>query len=91
MTQEETQQNDKQQHQTVSQVKCGALRQEFIDCVLQYSECVREEGTTFQECMKPPHKFPDECQGLRTALYQCKRSLIDRRARLRGDYTKKLG
>ena len=59
-----------------SQIKCGKIRQEFIDCVMQYSECVRQPGTTFAECLKPPNVFPEECQGLRTSLYQCKRSLV---------------
>ncbi len=77
--------------QTASEIKCGHLRQDFIECVMQYSECVKLPGTTFQECLRPPHVFPEECGGLRSALYQCKRSLVDRRSRLRGEYSKKLG
>lgn len=88
---EQQQESPALRKQTKSDIKCGELRQDFIECVMQYSECIKQPGTTFQECLRPPHVFPQECGGLRTALYQCKRSLVDRRSRLRGDYSKKLG
>ena len=66
---------------------CAGARQDFIDCVLKYSECIRKPGTTFQECLKP-ELFPSECMNERERLNLCKRSLIDRRFRMKG--TKKL-
>ena len=62
---------------------CAGARKDFIDCVLKYSECVRKPGTTFQDCIKPD-VFPSQCQNERERLNLCKRSLIDRRFRLKG-------
>lgn len=62
---------------------CAGVRQDFIDCVLKYSECVRKPGTTFQDCIKN-EVFPYECNSVRERLNLCKRSLIDRRFRLKG-------
>jgi hypothetical protein len=79
-TTDETNNREKEKPQkkklTKSDIKCGDVREEFVDCVLTYSKCVREPGTTFQECLKPPHQFPPECNGFRAILYQCKRSLV---------------
>ena len=73
--------------ETKKQEPCAGARKDFIDCVLKYSECVRKPGTTFKDCLKAD-VFPSECMPQRERLNLCKRSLVDRRFRLKG--TKKL-
>ncbi|KAL9655230.1 hypothetical protein ABK040_009005 [Willaertia magna] len=66
-----------------SKKPCQGARQDLIDCVMKYSECIKKPGTTFTDCIKP-EVFPSECQNERERLNLCRRSLVDRRYRLRG-------
>jgi cytochrome c oxidase assembly factor 5 len=66
------------------QAACGDVRQEFIDCILQYSECVRQPGTTFKDCVAS-HLLPEQCQPLRMKYFECRKALVDPRTRLRGN------
>jgi hypothetical protein len=63
---------------------CGEIRQEFIDCVLKNSQCIREPGTTFKDCIKA-ELLPEVCQPLRMKLFSCRTALMDPRTRLRGN------
>ncbi|KAL3880210.1 hypothetical protein ACJMK2_032467 [Sinanodonta woodiana] len=64
---------------------CDGLRTRLKECLI-LSDCVQKGGKTPKECLnlKGDPSVPNECQLLRTAFYDCKRSLIDMRARFRG-------
>lgn len=54
---------------------CDDVRQEFIDCVLKNSDCVRQEGTTFKDCITPA-LLPEKCKPLRLKLFECRKSMV---------------
>ncbi|XP_071125135.1 cytochrome c oxidase assembly factor 5-like [Mytilus galloprovincialis] len=65
---------------------CDRLRHELRDCLI-YSDCVQKDKRTPRECLKlGTHNptVPMECHELRYRFFQCKRSIIDMRARFRG-------
>ncbi|XP_070554311.1 cytochrome c oxidase assembly factor 5-like [Ptychodera flava] len=61
---------------------CAAVREDFKNCLLA-SDCVRKDGKTPRECLKAG-LMDDECNALRVAFFECKRSLLDNRTRFRG-------
>ncbi|KAL8585664.1 hypothetical protein ACOMHN_053162 [Nucella lapillus] len=71
---------------TKPKLACSGLRDDLKECLLK-SDCVRKDGRTPKECLllggSDPN-FPTECQSLRSAFFECKRSLLDMRQRFRG-------
>lgn len=64
---------------------CDRLRGELLQCLI-YSDCVQRDRRTPKDCLQKrgDPSVPDECHQLRTAFFNCKRSLIDMRTRFRG-------
>ncbi|KAK7486988.1 hypothetical protein BaRGS_00021804 [Batillaria attramentaria] len=62
---------------TKPKLACSGLRDDLRDCLLK-SDCVRKNGKTPKECLMLGNdpSIPTECQSLRTAFFECKRSLI---------------
>jgi len=60
---------------------CDKTRQAFIDCVIEYSECIHKGGE-FNDCLGKKD-FPNECQDIRRRLFNCRRSMVDARSRLK--------
>ncbi|GAB1606188.1 cytochrome c oxidase assembly factor 5-like [Argonauta hians] len=64
---------------------CSGLRIELQECLAE-SDCVKKDGHSIKECVmlgKDP-SIPNECNVLRNAFFECKRSLLDMRTRFRG-------
>ena len=61
---------------------CHRLRVELKVCLLS-SDCCRKDGKTPLECLKSGD-VPQECAAIRTAFFECKRSILDMRTRFRG-------
>ena len=67
---------------------CDALRIDLKTCLLE-SPCCQNLGLSPLECVrsKDPDvvaSIPPRCYQLRQAFFECKRSLLDMRARFRG-------
>jgi len=71
---------------------CDAIRIDLKNCLLE-SECCRErpgrERLTPRQCLTSTDPeilqgVPQQCFRLKQALFECKRSLLDMRARFRG-------
>jgi len=67
---------------------CDSLRIDLKDCLVE-SDCCKTLGLTPRECLvsKDPEvmqSIPKQCFQLRQAFFECKRSLLDMRARFRG-------
>ena len=67
---------------------CDALRIDLKDCLVE-SDCCKKLGLTPKDCLvsKDPAvvaAIPPQCYQLRQAFFECKRSLLDMRARFRG-------
>jgi len=67
---------------------CDALRIDLKSCLVE-SDCVKVHGLTPRDCLtsKDPAimlSVPQHCMQLRQAFFECKRSLLDMRARFRG-------
>ncbi|KAK3599979.1 hypothetical protein CHS0354_012632 [Potamilus streckersoni] len=64
---------------------CDGLRTRLKECLI-LSDCVQKDDKTPKECLnlKNDPSVPHECLLLRNAFYDCKRSIIDMRARFRG-------
>ncbi|XP_055349233.1 cytochrome c oxidase assembly factor 5-like [Paramacrobiotus metropolitanus] len=63
---------------------CAEVRADLKNCLLQ-TDCCAVERKTPKQCLIEHHpSVPDECYALRTAFFECKRSLIDMRSRFRG-------
>jgi cytochrome c oxidase assembly factor 5 len=61
---------------------CSGLRVDLKICLLQ-SECCRDRKKTPLVCLQEGD-VSQECQALRTAFFECKRSILDMRTRFRG-------
>ena len=61
---------------------CHRLRVDLKICLLQ-SECCRQKGKTPLQCLKD-NDVPEDCLALKTAFFECKRSILDMRTRFRG-------
>uniref|UniRef100_A0A8D0L5N3 Cytochrome c oxidase assembly factor 5 n=1 Tax=Sphenodon punctatus TaxID=8508 RepID=A0A8D0L5N3_SPHPU len=57
---------------------CAGLREDLSNCLLE-SPCVVQEGKTPKQCLKEGH-----CRTLQVSFFECKRSMLDNRARFRG-------
>ncbi|XP_046576455.1 cytochrome c oxidase assembly factor 5-like [Haliotis rubra] len=64
---------------------CSGIREDLLDCLLK-SDCVMKDGKTPRECLQLGHhpSIPNKCHNLRTAFFECKRSILDMRSRFRG-------
>ena len=60
---------------------CYNHRVELKRCLLQ-TDCCRVDRKTPKECMQSGQAT--ECDQLRTAFFECKRSILDMRTRFRG-------
>eukprot|EP00898_Chlorokybus_atmophyticus_P003849 jgi/Chlat1/4465/Chrsp29S04412 len=63
---------------------CKGLLDELVKCLAD-SDCVKVEGRTLKECAGRTEGVSQECQGLRTVYYECKRGQLDMRRRIRGN------
>lgn len=61
---------------------CHDTAQQLALC-MQSTPCVRDEGLPITDCLKRKDGTAD-CEALRTAYYQCRRSQLDMRSRIRG-------
>uniref|UniRef100_A0A8D0E9K3 Cytochrome c oxidase assembly factor 5 n=1 Tax=Salvator merianae TaxID=96440 RepID=A0A8D0E9K3_SALMN len=57
---------------------CAGVREDFRDCLLNCA-CVIKEGKSPKQCLKEGN-----CRGLQVTFFECKRSMLDNRARFRG-------
>ncbi|KAG8452183.1 hypothetical protein GDO86_004104 [Hymenochirus boettgeri] len=57
---------------------CAGVKEDLKNCLLQ-SDCVLQEGKNPKECLKEGH-----CKALQVSFFECKRSILDTRARFRG-------
>lgn len=57
---------------------CSAVREDFRYCVMN-CDCVTKDRIKPSECVKN-HLIPEECENLRTLLFECKRSLVSKLA-----------
>jgi len=78
------------EEEDLEQIKapCDAIRIDLKDCLLE-SDCCRVRGLTPRQCLASKdaevrQDVPQYCMQLRQALFECKRSLLDMRARFRG-------
>jgi len=63
---------------------CSAIRADLKMCLLE-SDCCKDRKKTPRECLTSHDpRVPEECFALKTLLFECKRSLLDNRARFRG-------
>ncbi len=63
-------------------VACKEQALALYQC-MESSECMANGGT-LKECLKKGGEEAEQCAKFRTAYYNCRRGMIDRRARLRG-------
>jgi hypothetical protein len=61
---------------------CSGLRVDLKRCLLLTDCCTLRKKTPLQ-CLSD-NDVPQECQALRIAFFECKRSLLDMRTRFRG-------
>merc|ERR1712080_449512 len=61
---------------------CDGLKVDLKRCLLQ-SECCLKSKKTPLECLKN-NEVAQECQALRVAFFESKRSILDMRTRFRG-------
>ncbi|XP_067416103.1 cytochrome c oxidase assembly factor 5 [Emydura macquarii macquarii] len=57
---------------------CAGVREDLKQC-LSESACVRQEGKSPRQCLKEGH-----CRKFQITFFECKRSMLDGRARFRG-------
>ncbi|KAG5675816.1 hypothetical protein PVAND_005687 [Polypedilum vanderplanki] len=63
---------------------CANIRADLKMCLLQ-SDCCKIQKKTPRECLNANDgSVPTECQALRNTFFECKRSILDNRARFRG-------
>ncbi|XP_059607726.1 cytochrome c oxidase assembly factor 5 [Phlebotomus argentipes] len=63
---------------------CAGVRADLKMCLLK-SDCCKKEGKTPRECLsRTDGSVPSECHVLRNTFFECKRSVMDNRARFRG-------
>ena len=66
---------------------CNGLFEELRLCIKE-SPCMKKDGRKFHDCLNGLAKGDasvESCQGVRAAYSTCKRSQIDRRARIPGN------
>ncbi|KAF7253990.1 Cytochrome c oxidase assembly factor 5 [Varanus komodoensis] len=57
---------------------CSGVREDLVTCLVEHA-CVAEEGKSPRQCLKEGH-----CNKFLVSLFECKRSMLDCRARFRG-------
>ncbi|KAM9173609.1 cytochrome c oxidase assembly factor 5 [Pangshura tecta] len=57
---------------------CAGVREDLKQCLLE-TACVIQEGKSARQCLKEGH-----CRSLQVSFFECKRSMLDARARFRG-------
>ncbi|XP_032879118.1 cytochrome c oxidase assembly factor 5 [Amblyraja radiata] len=57
---------------------CSGVKEDLKTCLMAL-DCVLKEGKTPRQCLKEGH-----CKGLQLTFFECKRSMLDNRARFRG-------
>ncbi|XP_015266680.1 PREDICTED: cytochrome c oxidase assembly factor 5 [Gekko japonicus] len=57
---------------------CAGIREDLRFCLLE-SFCVVQEKKSIKQCLKEGN-----CSGLLVSFFECKRSMLDNRARFRG-------
>ncbi|XP_054829052.1 cytochrome c oxidase assembly factor 5 [Eublepharis macularius] len=57
---------------------CAGVREDLRECLLK-SFCILQEGKSVKQCLKEGH-----CRELQVSFFECKRSMLDNRARFRG-------
>lgn len=63
---------------------CAGVRADLKMCLLE-SNCCKIDKKTPRECLNThDESVPTECQVLRNTFFECKRSMLDNRARFRG-------
>lgn len=64
---------------------CDGLREDLKTCLLS-SDCVIKLGKSPKQCLQLGNdpSIPNDCHVLRTAFFECKRSMLDMRTRFRG-------
>uniref|UniRef100_A0AC35U8L8 Cytochrome c oxidase assembly factor 5 n=1 Tax=Rhabditophanes sp. KR3021 TaxID=114890 RepID=A0AC35U8L8_9BILA len=62
---------------------CDKLRMELKRCIKE-SICVQVDGRKAQDCLNSKENVPDRCYILLSNFTDCKKSLVDMRARFRG-------
>uniref|UniRef100_A0A8C4RG34 Cytochrome c oxidase assembly factor 5 n=1 Tax=Erpetoichthys calabaricus TaxID=27687 RepID=A0A8C4RG34_ERPCA len=60
------------------QAACAGVKEDLKACLLQH-DCILREGKSVAECLKEGH-----CKALQVSFFECKRSILDNRARFRG-------
>jgi cytochrome c oxidase assembly factor 5 len=73
--------DEEDREENKSSSPCSGLRYELLKC-LKESDCVKKEGKTPRECLK--ENTGHDCNPLRVAFFECKRSALDNRQRFRG-------
>lgn len=57
---------------------CSGAKEDLRTCLLE-TDCVLKDGKSPRQCLKEGH-----CRALQVTFFECKRSLLDTRARFRG-------
>ncbi|XP_005106925.1 cytochrome c oxidase assembly factor 5 [Aplysia californica] len=73
---------DVEETKTKKKFACEGIRDDLLECLLK-TDCVMKEKRTPRDCMSDP-SIPDECNKLRVAFLECRRSMLDMRTRFRG-------
>ena len=60
---------------------CKDIAESLRDCLLK-TECMKRPGTTMKDCLDEEQS--PQCQVLRNTYFECKRSQLDMRTRIRG-------
>ncbi|KAH8118454.1 cytochrome c oxidase assembly protein PET191-domain-containing protein [Phellopilus nigrolimitatus] len=64
---------------------CHELIDLLKDCLMR-SDCVVKQGHLPSECLRNHmDELPEECKSIRTAVFNCKRGMLDMRKRFRGN------
>lgn len=59
---------------------CKGVMSKFVECLRD--NCTKNGDKTLKECIETR---PEECEGLRYALFACKRGQLDARSRIQGN------
>ena len=69
------------EQEIVAKTACRDAARSYASCVAEHSPCVKE-GKPLIECIKA--KDTEECNSLRNSYFECRRSQLDMRTRIRG-------
>jgi len=73
---------DLDEYYAKKRIPCETVRDDLLACLLR-TDCCKKEKRTPRECLKDI-QASEECQNLRIAFFECKRSILDMRTRFRG-------